>query len=89
MDEVRFPKTGDFSPSPSIRLTVTGGRIAGDRDAGLYPVADACGAAVGNLVSDRKLVVGEVVEAAEVPPRPDPRDPPVAFNGHPYHYMRQ
>jgi hypothetical protein len=43
--EFRLPQTGDFSPSPSIRLTVTGGRIAGDRDAGLYPGADAGGAA--------------------------------------------
>lgn len=83
--DLRFPATGDYSPSPSVKLTVVGGLIAGSRDPGLYPVAQGGGSFAGKLVSNRELAVGSVVEAAEVPPR----DPPVTFNGHPYSYMEQ
>jgi hypothetical protein len=84
--DFRFAATGDYSPRPPVRLSVTGGLISGDRYAGfLYPVADGAGECVGNLVAGRELGIGEVVEAAEVPPR----DPPVTFNGHPYHFMEQ
>jgi hypothetical protein len=86
VDVFRFAATGDYSPSPPVRLTITDGLIVGDRYAGfLYPVVDGAGEPVGNLVACRKLAIGEVVEAAEVPPR----DPPVTFNGHPYRYMEQ
>lgn len=84
-DRLRFSATGDYSPSPSVKLTVPGALIAGSRDAGLYPVAYGDGSFVGNLVSDRELAVVSVVEAAEVPPC----DPPVTFNGYPYRYMEQ
>lgn len=84
-DDLRFAATADYRPSPPVRLTVTGGLLAGSRDAGLYPVADSAGSPVGNLVAGRELAAGAVVEAAEVPPR----DPPVTFNGHRYHYMEQ
>lgn len=68
-----------------MTLTVVGDRISGDRNAGLYPVANQNGMPLGNLLTDRVLRLGAAVEAAEVPPR----NPPVTFNGHNYHYMQQ
>lgn len=69
-----------------MALTIIGRYIAGDRYAGfLYPVADGAGAPQGCLVAVRELSVGQVVQAAQVPPR----DPPVMFNGHPYHFIEQ
>jgi hypothetical protein len=85
-DDFTFAATGDYSPTPSVRLTVIGACITGSRHAGfLYPVADGAGRPLGNCVADRELPAGTVVEAAEVPPR----NPPVTFNGVRYHYMQQ
>lgn len=85
-DDLTFAATGDYSPTPTARLTVTGACITGSRHAGyLYPVADSAGQPVGNCVASKELAAGTVIDAAEVPPR----DPPVTFNGVCYHYMQQ
>lgn len=69
---------------PTITLTVAGTPIAGSPlSAYLYPMADQNGEPAGNLVTSQELRIGATVLTCEVPDR----NPPVTFNGHPYHYM--